>query len=41
MLPMSLIPGWLDVLSHFVPFRHLVDAVREAAGARVFRTTGR
>ncbi|MVO90020.1 ABC transporter permease [Streptomyces sp. p1417] len=30
MLPMALAPGWLDVLSHFVPFRYLVDAVRDA-----------
>ncbi|EMF54271.1 MULTISPECIES: ABC transporter permease [Streptomyces] len=30
MLPMSLAPGWLDVLSHLVPFRYLVDAVRDA-----------
>ena len=30
MLPMALAPGWLDVLSHFVPFRYLVDAVRAA-----------
>ncbi|MBX9422885.1 MULTISPECIES: ABC transporter permease [Streptomyces] len=30
MLPMTLAPGWLDVLSHLVPFRYLVDAVREA-----------
>ncbi|MER6999553.1 ABC transporter permease [Streptomyces sp. NPDC000410] len=30
MLPMGLAPGWLDVLSHFVPFRYLVDAVRDA-----------
>ncbi|TQJ90048.1 ABC transporter permease [Streptomyces sp. SLBN-31] len=30
MLPMSLAPAWLDVLSHFVPFRYLVDAVRDA-----------
>ncbi|MFC7304782.1 ABC transporter permease [Streptomyces monticola] len=30
MLPMTLGPGWLDVLSHFVPFRYLVDAVRAA-----------
>ncbi|WP_030928616.1 ABC transporter permease [Streptomyces sp. NRRL S-646] len=29
MLPMSLAPGWLDVLSHFMPFRYLVDAVRD------------
>ncbi len=30
MLPMSLAPGWLNVLSHFMPFRYLVDAVRSA-----------
>ncbi|MEU1630252.1 ABC transporter permease [Streptomyces sp. NPDC020096] len=30
MLPMSLAPGWLNVLSHFMPFRYLVDAVRAA-----------
>ncbi|MYU06419.1 ABC transporter permease [Streptomyces sp. SID8366] len=30
MLPMSLAPTWLDVLSHLVPFRYLVDAVRDA-----------
>ncbi|WP_326699847.1 ABC transporter permease [Streptomyces sp. NBC_01754] len=30
MLPMTLGPRWLDVLSHFTPFRHLVDAVRDA-----------
>jgi ABC-2 type transport system permease protein len=30
MLPMSLAPGWLDALSHFVPFRYLVDAMRDA-----------
>ncbi|WP_128380210.1 ABC transporter permease [Streptomyces cavernae] len=30
MLPMSLAPGWLDMLSHFMPFRYLVDAVRDA-----------
>ncbi|THA73401.1 ABC transporter permease [Streptomyces sp. A0642] len=30
MLPMSLGPGWLDVLSHLTPFRYLVDAVRDA-----------
>ncbi|MFE1175656.1 ABC transporter permease [Streptomyces sp. NPDC058773] len=28
MLPMALGPRWLDVLSHFMPFRYLVDAVR-------------
>ncbi|MEE1757164.1 ABC transporter permease [Streptomyces sp. SP18CS02] len=28
MLPMALAPVWLDVLSHFMPFRYLVDAVR-------------
>ncbi|WP_052489118.1 ABC transporter permease [Streptomyces sp. 150FB] len=30
MLPMALAPAWLDVLSHLVPFRYLVDAVRAA-----------
>ncbi|MCB5910878.1 ABC transporter permease [Streptomyces pinistramenti] len=30
MLPMALGPKWLDVLSHFMPFRYLVDAVRAA-----------
>ncbi|MFF4186559.1 ABC transporter permease [Streptomyces sp. NPDC001691] len=30
MLPMTLAPGWLNVLSHFMPFRYLVDAVRSA-----------
>ncbi|MEU9090702.1 ABC transporter permease [Streptomyces sp. NPDC087901] len=30
MLPMTLGPRWLDVLSHFTPFRYLVDAVRDA-----------
>ncbi|MCZ0981317.1 ABC transporter permease [Streptomyces diastatochromogenes] len=30
MLPMALAPGWLDVISHLMPFRYLVDAVREA-----------
>lgn len=30
LLPMSLAPQWLDVVSHFVPFRYLVDAVRAA-----------
>ncbi|WMX45016.1 ABC transporter permease [Streptomyces roseicoloratus] len=30
MLPMALAPGWLDVLSRFMPFRYLVDAVRDA-----------
>ncbi|MGW3117463.1 ABC transporter permease [Streptomyces sp. NPDC001107] len=30
MLPMSLAPAWLDLLSHFMPFRYLVDAVRDA-----------
>ncbi|QHY98168.1 Daunorubicin/doxorubicin resistance ABC transporter permease protein DrrB [Streptomyces sp. S4.7] len=27
-LPMTLAPGWLDLLSHAVPLRFLVDAVR-------------
>ncbi|GAA1351293.1 hypothetical protein GCM10009612_07800 [Streptomyces beijiangensis] len=30
MLPIALGPAWLNVLSHFVPFRYLVDAVRSA-----------
>jgi ABC-2 type transport system permease protein len=30
MLPMALGPAWLDVLSHLMPFRYLVDAVRDA-----------
>ncbi|MEU7156904.1 ABC transporter permease [Streptomyces chrestomyceticus] len=30
MLPMALAPGWLDVLSRFMPLRHLVDGVRAA-----------
>ncbi|MEU5437208.1 ABC transporter permease [Streptomyces sp. NPDC020719] len=30
MLPMTLGPLWLDVLSHFMPFRYLVDAMRDA-----------
>ena len=28
LLPMALAPGWLDVVSHFVPFRYLGKAVR-------------
>ncbi|MFD9421208.1 MULTISPECIES: ABC transporter permease [unclassified Streptomyces] len=30
MLPITLGPAWLDVLSHFTPFRYPVDAVRDA-----------
>ncbi|MFF2959739.1 ABC transporter permease [Streptomyces sp. NPDC057963] len=30
MLPMTLGPAWLDVISHCMPFRYLVDAVRDA-----------
>ncbi|MEU3374962.1 ABC transporter permease [Streptomyces sp. NPDC006711] len=30
MLPMTLAPAWLNVLSHFTPLRYLVDAVRSA-----------
>ncbi|WP_369249226.1 ABC transporter permease [Streptomyces sp. R41] len=30
MLPMTLAPGWLDFLSHFMPLRYLVDAIRDA-----------
>ncbi|MDJ1138056.1 ABC transporter permease [Streptomyces iconiensis] len=29
LLPMSLAPGWLDAVSHAVPFRYTVEAVRE------------
>ncbi|MBT2212196.1 ABC transporter permease [Actinomadura sp. NEAU-AAG7] len=30
LLPMSLAPGWLDVLSRCTPFRYVVDAARAA-----------
>jgi ABC-2 type transport system permease protein len=30
LLPMALAPAWLDVISHFIPFRYLVEAVRAA-----------
>ncbi|MEU5212579.1 ABC transporter permease [Streptomyces sp. NPDC020742] len=30
MLPMTLAPAWLDALSHLMPLRYLVDAVRAA-----------
>ncbi|GHH80868.1 transport permease protein [Streptomyces sulfonofaciens] len=30
MLPMALAPGWLDLLSHLMPLRYLVDAMRDA-----------
>ncbi|GAA2780189.1 ABC transporter permease [Streptomyces showdoensis] len=39
MLPMALAPGWLDVLSHLMPFRYLVDAVRDAYVGRYTGTT--
>ncbi|MEU6877912.1 ABC transporter permease [Streptomyces sp. NPDC046712] len=39
MLPMALAPGWLNVLSHFMPFRYLVDAVRDAYVGRYATTT--
>ncbi|MFI8520380.1 ABC transporter permease [Streptomyces sp. NPDC085481] len=39
MLPMALAPGWLDVLSHLMPFRYLVDAVRDAYVGRYATTT--
>ncbi|MBO1336228.1 ABC transporter permease [Streptomyces sp. VRA16 Mangrove soil] len=29
-LPMTLAPGWLDAVSHVMPVRYLVDAVRDA-----------
>ncbi|WP_129842521.1 ABC transporter permease [Streptomyces sp. RFCAC02] len=30
LLPMALAPTWLDVTSHFVPFRYIVEGVRAA-----------
>ena len=30
LLPMALAPGWLDVVSHLIPLRYLVDGVRAA-----------
>ncbi|MEU6930513.1 ABC transporter permease [Streptomyces sp. NPDC046385] len=39
MLPMTLAPGWLDVLSRLMPFRYLVDAVRDAYVGRYATTT--
>ncbi|WP_330307340.1 MULTISPECIES: ABC transporter permease [unclassified Streptomyces] len=30
MLPMTLAPGWLNALSHVMPLRYLVDAIRDA-----------
>ncbi|GGW47316.1 ABC transporter permease [Streptomyces xantholiticus] len=39
MLPMTLAPGWLDVLSHLMPFRYQVDAVRDAYTGEYATTT--
>ncbi|MEU8763053.1 ABC transporter permease [Streptomyces sp. NPDC048659] len=39
MLPMTLAPGWLDALSHLMPFRYLVDAVRDAYVGRYATAT--
>ncbi|MEV5977142.1 ABC transporter permease [Streptomyces sp. NPDC052114] len=39
MLPMALAPTWLDVLSHFMPFRYLVDAVRAGYVGQYATTT--
>ncbi|MEV7281182.1 ABC transporter permease [Streptomyces sp. NPDC093111] len=39
MLPMTLAPGWLDLLSRLMPFRYLVDAVRDAYVGRYATTT--
>ncbi|MGW7463197.1 ABC transporter permease [Streptomyces xantholiticus] len=39
MLPMTLAPGWLDVLSHLMPFRYQVEAVREAYTGEYATTT--
>jgi ABC-2 type transport system permease protein len=30
LLPMSLAPGWLDILSRFTPLRYVVDGIRAA-----------
>lgn len=30
LLPMALAPRWLDITSHFVPFRYVVEAIRAA-----------
>ncbi|MFJ6353136.1 ABC transporter permease [Streptomyces sp. NPDC092046] len=38
MLPMTLAPGWLDLLSRLMPFRYLVDAVRDAYVGRYATT---
>ncbi len=38
MLPMTLGPRWLDVLSHLMPLRYLVDAVRDAYVGRYATT---
>ncbi|MGW7306772.1 ABC transporter permease [Streptomyces sp. NPDC054835] len=38
MLPMALAPGWLDLLSRLMPFRYLVDAVRDAYVGRYATT---
>lgn len=48
LLPTTLAPVWLDAVSHFVPFRYPVDAVRAALfaafsmtlGSHVFRKEG-
>ncbi|MFC6880931.1 MULTISPECIES: ABC transporter permease [Actinomadura] len=34
LLPMSMAPGWLDVVSRFTPFRYVVDAARAAFQGR-------
>ncbi|MEV0617406.1 ABC transporter permease [Nonomuraea sp. NPDC050404] len=39
LLPMSLAPGWLDVVSRVVPLRYTVDAVREAFLGHYANTT--
>jgi ABC-2 type transport system permease protein len=39
MLPMALGPAWLDVLSHVMPLRYLVDAVRDAYVGRYATAT--
>ena len=39
LLPMSLAPSWLDVLSRATPFRYVVDALRDGVSVAEFPTT--
>ncbi|MFG2074373.1 ABC-2 type transport system permease protein [Nonomuraea maritima] len=38
-LPMSMAPGWLDVLSHASPFRYVLEAVRDLFHGRYATST--